>query len=62
MNNVIIGGVCHKIIELGEKHLIHKVLVAGLLGFGGILITATVYDEMETMDGTQFFIVTMVKK
>ncbi len=62
MNNGITGGVCHKIIELREMHLIHNVLVAGLLGFGGIHITATVHDEMETMDGTRFFIVTMVKK
>jgi hypothetical protein len=62
MNTVIIGGVCYKIIELGEKHLIHKVLVAELREFGGIHITATVDEGMKTTDGTQFFIVTMVKK
>ncbi len=62
MNHVIIEGVCFKIIELGEKHLIHNVLVAGLLGFGGIHNTATVDEGLKTTDGTQFFIVTMVKK
>jgi len=33
-----------------------------LLGFGGIQITAIVDEGTKTTDGTQVFIVTMVKK
>jgi hypothetical protein len=33
-----------------------------LLGFGGIQITGTVDDQMKTADGTQFFILTLVKQ